>query len=102
MLPSAVGFVTRGYAVARFRLSTATAALYLVPPAALVVSYAWLGEVPSLAAIAGGLLSVTGVVIISRRPAGRAPAAPGHSRSRPGPAAAAGRAAGEKAVRNAG
>ena len=100
LLPSAVGFVTWGYAVARFRLSTATAALYLVPPAALLVSFAWLGEVPSLVAIAGGLVSVGGVVIISRQ-AGRAPAAPGRQ-TRAGKAAVTGRAAGEKAIRNAG
>lgn len=101
VLPSAVGFVTRGYAVARFRLSTATAALYLVPPAALVVSYAWLGEVPSLVAIAGGLVSVGGVVIISRRAAGQAPVAPVQL-TPGGKAAADERAAGEKAIRNAG
>ncbi|HEY1642032.1 MAG TPA: DMT family transporter [Streptosporangiaceae bacterium] len=101
VLPSAVGFVTWGYAVARFRLSTATAALYLVPPAALVVSYAWLGEVPSPVAIAGGLVSVVGVVIISRRAARQAPAAPGQL-TPGGKVAADGRAAGEKAIRNAG
>jgi drug/metabolite transporter (DMT)-like permease len=31
LLPSAVGFVTWGYAVARFTVTVATAALYLVP-----------------------------------------------------------------------
>jgi drug/metabolite transporter (DMT)-like permease len=71
LLPSAVGFVTWGYAVARFSLAVSTAALYLVAPTALLVSFAWLGEVPSLVAVAGGLTSIAGVVLISARRASR-------------------------------
>jgi drug/metabolite transporter (DMT)-like permease len=67
LLPSALGFVIWGYAVARLPLSVSTGALYLVPPIALVVSFVWLSEVPTAAALAGGALTVLGVVVINRR-----------------------------------
>ncbi|MGY4918727.1 DMT family transporter [Streptomyces sp. 900116325] len=67
LLPSALGFVLWGHAVARLPLATSTAALYLVPPVTLVVSFVWLGEVPHLIELAGGAIAVAGVVLINRR-----------------------------------
>ncbi|MFD8425175.1 DMT family transporter [Streptomyces sp. NPDC059466] len=83
LLPSALGFVLWGYAVARMSLAAATAALYLVPPVALVVSVLWLGEVPRPVALAGGAVTVLGVVLINRR---RAPAVAGPGRPAETPA----------------
>jgi drug/metabolite transporter (DMT)-like permease len=70
LLPSALGFVIWGYAVARLPLATSTAALYLVPPVALAVSFLWLSEVPGPAELAGGAVTVAGVVLINRRGGG--------------------------------
>lgn len=67
LLPSALGFVVWGYAVARFTVATSTAALYLVPPVTLVVAFVWLGEIPRPVELAGGLISIAGVVLINRR-----------------------------------
>jgi drug/metabolite transporter (DMT)-like permease len=67
LLPSAVGFVLWGHAVARLPLALSTAALYLVPPVALVVSFVWLSEVPRLLEAVGGLVIIGGVVLINRR-----------------------------------
>lgn len=64
LLPSAVGFVVWGYAVARNTVATATAALYLVPVVALLVAYLWLGEIPRWIELAGGAVSICGVVLI--------------------------------------
>ncbi|GGN59008.1 membrane protein [Streptomyces albiflavescens] len=66
LLPSALGFVIWGYAVARLPLATATAALYLVPLVALLVSFAWLGEAPHPVALVGGAVTVLGVALINR------------------------------------
>jgi drug/metabolite transporter (DMT)-like permease len=66
LLPSAAGFVAWGYAVARLPIATATAALYLVPPVALLVAFVWLGERPAPAALVGGAIGVAGVVLINR------------------------------------
>jgi drug/metabolite transporter (DMT)-like permease len=68
--PSALGFVTWGYAVARGSVASATTALYLVPPVALLVAFAWLGEVPHPIELLGGLLGVAGVIMVNRGRAG--------------------------------
>lgn len=68
LLPSALGFVLWGYAVARSSLAVSTAALYLVPPVALVVSFVWLTEIPHLVEVLGGVVIIGGVVLINRRP----------------------------------
>ncbi|MFD0504677.1 DMT family transporter [Streptomyces chiangmaiensis] len=67
LLPSAVGFVLWGYAVARLPLTVSTAALYLVPPVALIVSFVWLSEVPHALEVVGGVVIIAGVVLINRR-----------------------------------
>ncbi|MDL4818365.1 DMT family transporter [Actinomadura opuntiae] len=66
LMPSALGFVIWGYAVARLPLAASTAALYLVPPVALVVSFVWLGEVPHPVELLGGAVSAAGVILIHR------------------------------------
>ena len=38
ILPSAVGFVLWGYAVARLPMTTSTSRLYLVPPVAVLIA----------------------------------------------------------------
>ncbi|MGW1887952.1 DMT family transporter [Streptomyces sp. NPDC001970] len=96
LLPSALGFVIWGYAVARLPLAASTAALYLVPPVALIVSFVWLGEVPHVTELIGGTVIVGGVVLINRRRSARparaveagpdATAAAGHHSSAPGSA----------------
>jgi drug/metabolite transporter (DMT)-like permease len=77
VLPSAVGFVAWGYAVARHPIAVATGALYLVPAVALFVAFVWLGETPTWVDVAGGALSIAGVVLISfKRAAGTVRASP--------------------------
>lgn len=66
LLPSAVGFVTWSYAVARMPVAQSTAALYLVPPVALIVALVWLGERPRLMELLGGAVGIAGVVLINR------------------------------------
>lgn len=81
LLPSAVGFAVWGYAVARLTVTTATAALYLVPPVAIAVAFVWLHEVPHVIELAGGAISLAGVILISRhrRPAAVEVASGGHT-----------------------
>jgi drug/metabolite transporter (DMT)-like permease len=66
VLPSALGFVIWGYAVARMTIAAATAALYLVPPVAVLVAFGWLGESPHWVELVGGCISIAGVVLINR------------------------------------
>jgi drug/metabolite transporter (DMT)-like permease len=81
LAPSALGFVTWGYAVARYPVAVSTAALYLVPPVALGVAFLWLGETPQPLELLGGLVGIAGVVLIQlRRPERLVPVAKNEQR----------------------
>ena len=59
-----------------------TSLLYLVPPVAVFISWAWLGEIPLPAELLGGLIVITGVIVIARgRQIARALHRPNHAHS---------------------
>ena len=66
VLPSAVGFVLWGYAVARLPVITSTSLLYLVPAVAVLISFVWLGELPLPVELIGGAVVIVGVAGISQ------------------------------------
>jgi drug/metabolite transporter (DMT)-like permease len=66
LVPSAVGFVLWGYAVANLPVATSTSLLYLVPPVAVVIAFVWLGEVPHAGELLGGLVVLAGVVLVTQ------------------------------------
>jgi drug/metabolite transporter (DMT)-like permease len=68
LVPSALGFVLWGYAVARLPVSASTSLLYVVPATAVAIAYVWLGEVPVPAEIVGGLISAIGVILVGAPP----------------------------------
>ena len=63
---SAAGFLAWAYALARLPVAKAGTALYAVPAVAVAVALVWLGELPSAASLAGGLLALLGVAIATR------------------------------------
>src|SRR5450755_4742137 len=65
LLPSALAFVLWGFAVGRLPVATSTSLLYLVPPVAVLIAYLWLGEIPLLSELLGGVVVVVGVVTVS-------------------------------------
>lgn len=66
LLPSALGFVLWGYAVARMPVITSTSLLYLVPAVAVLISFVWLGEIPLRSELVGGAVVILGVAMISQ------------------------------------
>ena len=66
LVPSALGFVLWGYAVANLPVATSTSLLYLVPAVAVLIAFVWLGEVPHASELLGGLVVVAGVVIVGQ------------------------------------
>ena len=65
-LPTALGFTTWAYALARTSAGRLGVTTYLVPPISIVLGWAILGESPPALAFAGGSLCLVGVAI-SRR-----------------------------------
>jgi drug/metabolite transporter (DMT)-like permease len=61
LVPTAIGFSTWAYALARTDAGKLGSTTYLVPPIAVLLGWALLGEVPPLVAVPGGMLCLAGV-----------------------------------------
>jgi drug/metabolite transporter (DMT)-like permease len=68
--PTAVGFMTWAYALARTNAGRLAATTYLVPAIAILIGWALLGETPPELAFLGGAICLVGVAV-ARRPARR-------------------------------
>lgn len=66
-LPTALAFTTWAYALARTSAGRMGATTYLVPPIAILLGWALLGETPALLAVAGGALCLAGVWFSRRK-----------------------------------
>ncbi len=66
IFPTAIGFLTWAYALSRTTAGRMGAMTYVVPPIAIVIGWAMLGEAPAALAFVGGALSLGGVVITRR------------------------------------
>jgi drug/metabolite transporter (DMT)-like permease len=67
VFPTAIGFTTWAYALRRTTAGRMGATLYLVPPVAVLLGWAVLGEAPPALALGGGALCLVGVVVARRR-----------------------------------
>jgi drug/metabolite transporter (DMT)-like permease len=65
--PTALGFTTWAYALARTDAGRLGATTYLVPPISILLGWALLGETPQALAYLGGALCLAGVVVARRR-----------------------------------
>lgn len=74
VFPTAIGFSTWSYALARISSGQAASTTYLVPLVATLIAWALLDETPAALAIVGGALSLAGVAITRLRPRRRAAA----------------------------
>ncbi|HUC15183.1 MAG TPA: DMT family transporter, partial [Acidimicrobiales bacterium] len=81
VFPTAIGFTTWAYALARTPAAKMGATTYLVPAITVLISWAVLGQVPTWLAIIGGTLCLVGVALSRRHP--RAPVKPGQFSQEP-------------------
>jgi drug/metabolite transporter (DMT)-like permease len=66
-VPTALGFTTWAYALARTPAGRLGVTIYLVPPVAILVSLLLLGEAPLPLQLAGGALCLAGVAVSRRK-----------------------------------
>ncbi|QKW35191.1 DMT family transporter [Actinomadura sp. NAK00032] len=76
VFPTALAFTTWGYALARTSAGKMGATTYAVPALVVAMSWLFLGEVPGLVTLAGGLLCLAGVAVSRSRGRRRATPAP--------------------------
>ncbi|TMQ94573.1 DMT family transporter [Actinomadura soli] len=74
VFPTAIAFTTWGYALARTSAGKMGATTYAAPALVVFMSWLFLGEVPGLITLAGGLLCLTGVAVARRTRPLRRPA----------------------------
>jgi drug/metabolite transporter (DMT)-like permease len=67
IIPSFVAYASWAVTLSRLPASRASNYLYCVPPVATLIGFLWLGEVPGLIGIVGGLLALGGVVVVNLR-----------------------------------
>ncbi|MGE3876144.1 MAG: DMT family transporter [Parvibaculaceae bacterium] len=63
--PSMIAYATYSVMLSKFPASRASNFLYSVPPISTLLGFLWLGEVPTLFAVIGGIMALLGVVIVS-------------------------------------
>lgn len=65
LMPSLIAYGTWAVALSRLPAGRASNFMYCVPPVATAMGFLWLGEVPTLAGIVGGVMALAGVVIVN-------------------------------------
>ncbi len=66
VVPSAIAYTLFAYAVANAKVSRVSSFMYLIPVFSLLFSWLLLSEVPSLISLVGGVIAITGIILVNR------------------------------------
>ncbi|MFF7415189.1 EamA family transporter, partial [Streptomyces lydicus] len=67
IFPAAVAYLLWNYALARLDVSASTSGLYALPLVTILISFAFLHELPSLLGLVGGVISLIGAALVNNR-----------------------------------
>jgi drug/metabolite transporter (DMT)-like permease len=65
IFPGVIGYACWAYVLSRIPAAKAGSFLYLVPPTATLIAWIWLGELPAVTALIGGVFVLGGVIIVN-------------------------------------
>jgi drug/metabolite transporter (DMT)-like permease len=66
VFPAAIAYLMWSYLLSRLPASLVGGFIYLIPPLATAIGWAWLGEAPSPLSLVGGVVSLAGVILLNR------------------------------------
>jgi drug/metabolite transporter (DMT)-like permease len=64
VFPAAVANVAWAYTLSRVAAAQVSSYLYLMPVVTVAIAWVWLGEVPTILTLMGGLIALAGVVMM--------------------------------------
>jgi drug/metabolite transporter (DMT)-like permease len=67
IFPAAIAYVLWNYALSRMPASLLSSFLYLSPVIASFIAWVWLGEIPALLTILGGVIAILGVILVQTK-----------------------------------
>ena len=63
LFPTMIPYFSLAYIISRIGTAEATTSLYLTPALAIIISWIWIGEIPTVFSIIGGIITIFGVII---------------------------------------
>jgi drug/metabolite transporter (DMT)-like permease len=67
IFPAAIAYATWAYALNRAPTAVVANFIYMVPVLAIAIAWVWRHEVPALLSLVGGVIAVSGVVLVNTR-----------------------------------
>lgn len=67
IFPAALAYVLWSYALSKAPASIVSSFIYVSPVLATLIAWVWLGEVPGILSVAGGVVVLAGVVVVNTR-----------------------------------
>jgi drug/metabolite transporter (DMT)-like permease len=66
IFPAALAYASWAYFLSKMPASQASSFLYINPILSIVIAFFWIGEIPSVLSLAGGIIVLAGLALVSR------------------------------------